>query len=88
MNRHFEDARYYLGRAARAAAAGVREELAPVERRAREVTGREREPEPSRLEKLQGELSELEAKAEGEAKRAITEARERVEAYRGRHASQ
>jgi len=31
MSKHFEDARYYLGRAAEHAKAGVKEELEPVE---------------------------------------------------------
>ncbi len=88
MNKHFEDARYYLNRAVKTAAKGVREELQPVEKRFREMTGREQEPEPGRMEKLQGELKDLEAKAEGEAKQALTDARERVGEYRKQRPSQ
>ena len=47
MNRHFADARYYLKRAGETASKGVREELAPLEARVRELTGAEDEPEPS-----------------------------------------
>ena len=85
MSKHFEDARYYLGRAAEHAKAGVREELEPLERRVREMTGAEdetSEPEPGRLERLQQELDELERRAEGEAKAAVQDARERITAYR------
>ena len=82
MNRNFEDARYYLGRAAETAKDGVREELEPAEERFKELTGREEEPEPSRLEKVQGKVEELEAKAEGEARRALTSAKGRIATYR------
>ena len=82
MNKHFEDARYYLKRAGEHAAEGVREELEPVEERFRELTGREEEPEPGRLERIRDELGELEERAEGEAKRAIEDARDRLGAYR------
>jgi hypothetical protein len=84
MNKHFEDARYYLGRATEHAKEGVLEELEPIERRFKELTGEEDEPEPSRLERIQGELEELEARAEGEAKEAVADARERIRRYRGR----
>lgn len=82
MNKHFEDARYYLSRAGEHAKEGVMEELDPLEDRFRELTGKEEEPEPSRLEKLQGDLKELETRAEGEAKTAIADARERIQRYR------
>ena len=55
MSKHFEDARYYLGRAAEHAKAGIKEELEPVEARVKELVGQEDEepePEPSRLDKL------------------------------------
>jgi hypothetical protein len=83
MNKHFEDALYYMGRAGEHAKEGVMEELGPIEDRFRELTGREEEPEPSRLETLQGELKELESRAEGEAKTAIQDAQERIRRYRG-----
>ncbi|WP_248896331.1 DUF7553 family protein [Haloplanus halobius] len=85
MNKHFEDARYYLSRATEHAKEGVLEELDPLEERFRELTGNEdeEEPEPSRLQKLQDDLAELEERAEGEAKTAIQDARERIRRYRG-----
>lgn len=82
MNKNFEDTRHHLKRASEAATRGVREELAPIEERVRELTGREKEPEPSRVEKIRGELKEVQAKAEGEAKEAIGEARSKLAAYR------
>jgi hypothetical protein len=85
MNKHFEDARYYLGRATEHAKEGLKEELTPVEERFRELTGREEEeeePEPKRLDKIQSDLQELEGRAEGEAKKAIRSARDRIGKYR------
>ena len=82
MASHFEDARYYMGRAVEHAKAGIKEEVEPLEERVRELTGTEKEPEPGRLEKLQGDLKELEQRAEGEAREAVENARERVTAYR------
>jgi len=84
MNKHFENARYYLKRAGETASKGVKAELEPVEERFRELTGKEAEPEPSRLEKVKGELKELQEKAEGEAEVAIGEARDRIGSYRGK----
>jgi hypothetical protein len=83
MNRHFKDALYYLRRAGEHAKVGMSEELDPVEERLRELTGREKEPAPGRLEKIQAELREIEKRAEGESKRAVREARERLRRYRG-----
>ena len=85
MSKHFEDARYYLGRAAEHAKAGIKEELEPLEDRVSKLVGDEpeEEPEPSRLEALQNDLKELEERAEGEAREAVTSARERIAAYRG-----
>ncbi|MWV64113.1 hypothetical protein GRS48_04650 [Halorubrum sp. JWXQ-INN 858] len=87
MSKHFEDARYYLGRAAEHAKAGIKEELEPLQRRVSELVGDEEEPEepePSRLAKLQADLAELEERAEGEAREAVAAARQRIEAYRNR----
>lgn len=85
MSKHFEDARYYLGRAAEHAKEGVKEELEPLQERVKALVGAdEEEPEPSRLEKLQADLAELEEKAEGEAREAVESARERVESVRRR----
>ncbi len=86
MSKHFEDAKYYLGRAAEHAKEGVKEELEPLETRVRELIGQEEEEEPesSRLEKLQADLKALEERAEGEAREAVASARRKVEAYRNR----
>jgi hypothetical protein len=83
MNKHFEDARYYLGRATEHAKEGLLEELEPVEDRFRELVGKEKEPEPGRLERIQSDLKEVESRAEGESKKAIRKARERISEYRG-----
>lgn len=82
MNKHFEDTLYYVKRAGETAKKGVAEELAPIEDRLRELTGREKEPEQGRMQELAEDLEELQERAEGEAKEAIVEARERVRAYR------
>jgi hypothetical protein len=83
MNKHFEDARYYLGRAAEHAAEGLREELSPVETRVRELIGAEQEPDPSRVETIRSELRELESRAQGKSKEAIASARDQLAKYRG-----
>jgi hypothetical protein len=90
MSKHFEDARYYLGRAAEHAKAGVKEEIEPVEARVKELVGAEEdeEPEPSRLDRLQADLKELEERAEGEVREAVVSARTRVKEYRGRDAAE
>jgi hypothetical protein len=82
VNKHFEDARYYLKRAGETAKAGVAEEVSAVEERFRDLTGRDEEPEDSRLEDIKAELAELQERAEGEANEAIEDARERIEEYR------
>jgi archaellum component FlaC len=82
MNKHFQDARYYLGRAADHAAEGLKEELEPLEERVREFVGRQKAPEPSRVEKIQSDLSALERRAEGQSKQAIADAREQLRKYR------
>jgi len=82
MNKHFEDARYYLKRAGETATKGVKEELEPVEERFNKLTGKEEEPEPGRLETIRADLKEIQGTAEGEAKEAIGNARKRIDAYR------
>jgi hypothetical protein len=77
MNKNFEDAWYYARRAGRHLSRGVREELAPVERRLRRATGREQET-TSRTERWRAELKSTEEKAERRARRAMRRARERV----------
>ena len=86
MNKHFEDAQYYLKRATETAAKGVREELEPIETRFREMAGAEEEPEPSRLEAIRDDLEALQERAEGEAREAIAQARERLQTYREQRA--
>jgi hypothetical protein len=78
MNKHFEDSRYYLRRAAETAAKGLGEEIEAVEARLRELTGREAEAEPNRVEEIRVELERLQERAEGEAREAIGKARERL----------
>lgn len=84
MNKHFEDAQYYLKRATEHAKMGFKEELEPVEERFRELTGNEEDPEPSRLEQIQADLKEMEEKAEGKARENIKEARQRIDEYRAK----
>lgn len=78
MNKHFEDSRYYLRRAARTAAKGLSEEIGSVEARLRELTGRETAPAPGRVEEIRAELGHLQGRAQGEAREAIGMARERL----------
>ena len=82
MNGHFEDTLYYLKRAVKTAKKGVSEEVAPVEERVRAATGREKEPEPSRLESVRDDLKALKERAEGEARKAIENARQSLDEYR------
>jgi hypothetical protein len=82
MNRHFEDAQYYVKRAGETAAKGVQEELAPIEERLKKLTGQEEEPTQGRLDEIRADLEAAGEKAEGEAKKAIAEAREKLAAYR------
>jgi len=82
MNKHFEDARYYLKRAGETAGKGLKEELEPVEERFRELTGKEVDPEPTRLEAVKSDLKALQERAEGEAEQAIADAREKIGDYR------
>jgi uncharacterized protein YjbJ (UPF0337 family) len=84
MNRHFDDVQYYLKQAGKHATEGVKEELEPVEAKVREVVGKEKVPEPSRVEALQDDLAGLAERAEGNAKQSIDDAREQVRTYRER----
>jgi len=84
MNKHFEDAVYYLGRAGEHVKAGLAEELSPAERKLRKLTGREAEESPEgRIERIRTELRAVERRAEGESKRAVRSARRRLGEYRG-----
>lgn len=86
MNKHFEDAQYYLKRAGETAKKGVVEELEPIQERIETVTGGEDEPEAGRLREIRADLQEIQGRAEGEAKEAIADARERIDAYRKKEA--
>jgi len=81
MNRHFNDAWYYAKRAATNLAIGLRIELRPVEERLRELTGREVEPEPSRIDELRGEVREFERTAEQTARETAKTARSKIRGY-------
>ena len=84
MNKHFQDAKYYLKRAGETAKAGVSEELEPIRERVDELVDREEEePEPGRVDEVRQDLKELQAKAEGETREAIADARQRIDSYRG-----
>ncbi|WP_415378512.1 hypothetical protein [Halosimplex sp. TS25] len=77
MNRHFEDTLYYLKRAVRAASKGVTEEVAPAEAKVRELTGREKEPEPGRIGRIR-------TKVEREWRDRFDQVSATVGSYRGR----
>jgi len=82
MNKHFEDTRYYVKRAGETAKKGIQEELEPVQKRVQDLIGEEEEPEPGRVEKLRADLEDIGDRAEGEAKEAIENARERLDNVR------
>ncbi len=83
MNKHFEDAKYYMKRAGKTAKEGVSEELEPLRERVNTLIDREEaEPEPGRFDQVREELNELQQKAEGETREAIANARERIDNYR------
>lgn len=71
MNRHFQDARYYLKRTVVTAKKGVATELKPVTQRFKKATGETVEHESGRVEKVKRE-----------AKNAAAAVRRRVDAYR------
>ena len=83
MNRHFEDAWYYLRRAGNHLAVGLREEAELVERRVREALGREPAPEPTGRERLETELRGVPRRAERGGKKAVRRARGHIKRYRG-----
>ena len=59
MNKHFEDTRYYLKRAAQTTRAGLGEELEPLRSRVSALRGRDEEVEPSRVDWVRQEFDEL-----------------------------
>ncbi|ERH09515.1 MAG: hypothetical protein J07HX64_01272 [halophilic archaeon J07HX64] len=85
MNKHFEDTKYYLKRATETAKRGVEEEIGPLQDRLQELIGGEEEPEPepTRVEQLREDLNELQTRAEGEAKEALNDARDRLDQVGG-----
>ena len=83
MNKHFKDTRYYLKRAGETAKRGIAEELEPVQERVQVLVGEDEEPDPSRIEQVRADLAEIGERAEGEAKAAIEDAREKLDQYRG-----
>ncbi|WP_096389661.1 DUF7553 family protein [Halopenitus persicus] len=83
MSKHFQDARYYLGRAIDHTTAGVKEELEPVTERARELAGVEQEPEPSWLESRRADLVAAGERAAETARETAASLREMVRGSRG-----
>lgn len=83
MNKHFEDTKYYLKRAGETAKKGLTEEIEPIQERVQDLTGEEEEePEAGRVDQIREDLKELQERAEGEAKEAISDAREKLDEYR------
>lgn len=82
MNRHFDDARYYMRNALTHVKRGVLTELEPVTEWIRAKTGLDVEPEPGRIETARTELREFVESVEGEASEALDEARGRLRSYR------
>lgn len=70
MNKHFKDARYYVGRAGSAAKKGVKTEAAKAKTRINKARGIETEPQPSRVEKVKARLKNAEQRAESKVKSA------------------
>lgn len=82
MNKHFEDTKYYVKRAGKTAKMGISKELEPLQERLQALRDEEEEPEPGRVEKLREDLKDIQGRAEGEAKEALGEARERLDKVR------
>ncbi len=78
MSKHFEDSAYYLKRAARHAKLGVAEHARSIEGRVRRRLGREREPEPGRVESIVTEVRSAERRAERGARESLDGARQRL----------
>ena len=77
MNRYFEDTLYYLKRAGKTAKKGVSEEIEPVEQTVRSLAGREKEPEPSRLDRVRERLVDVRETVERKGRRAVERYRPR-----------
>ncbi len=83
MNKHFEDTKYYLKRAAKTAKAGVAEQIEPIQERVNDLIDRgDEEPEPGRLDELREDIKELQEKAEGETREALEKARAKIDELR------
>jgi len=84
MNKHFEDAQYYLKRAGETAAKGISQEVGNIRDRFQTLVGGDEEPEAGRLDEFRADLDDLIEKAEGQTRERLEEARERIDEYRGR----
>ncbi|PGF18424.1 hypothetical protein CP556_18470 [Natrinema sp. CBA1119] len=78
MNKHFHDSLYYLRRAAEHARLGVMEQMDGVTDRVRSLLGRERDPEPGRIDRVREDVTDLERRAETRVFAALDSARDRV----------
>lgn len=78
MSKHFHDSRYYLRRAAAHARLGATEHLERLADRIRARLGREREPEPGRVDRVREDVTDLERRAELRVREAVRSARARV----------
>ena len=80
MNKHFEDAWYYLGRAVDHLRIGLEAELAPLDGAMREQFGWDEEDEDetrTRLDRVKTEFGRVDTEP-------VRKARERIDQYRGR----
>ena len=75
MNKHFSDARYYLGRAASHLKIGLSEELAPIATRVRAKLGIEAD-EPAEPETRAGRVRVAAARSVEQATRRVRKARQ------------
>ncbi|WP_090613334.1 DUF7553 family protein [Natrinema salaciae] len=78
MNKHFDDSRYYLARAAEHARLGVTESLEGPAARVRTLLGREPDPEPDRVDGVLEDVTALERRLETRARGAMGSVRARV----------
>ncbi|WP_083902811.1 DUF7553 family protein [Natrinema versiforme] len=78
--KHFDDSRYYLSRAAEHARLGRTESLEPLADRVRTLLGQETDPEPEsgRFDGVRQDVSALERRAETRARGALGYVRSRV----------
>jgi len=78
MNKHFHDSLYYLRRAAEHAQLGVMEQTDEVSDRVRSLLGRERDPEPGRIDRVREDVTDLERRAKTRGFAALDSARNRM----------